>query len=293
MISGEYWTDAKVVRLSFPARLFFIACWQLADDHGRFRWEPERIKLQVFPADAIDVCKLADELAELNLIELYFVDGREYACVPKFTDHQKIHPDRESKFPPKSAQIRPNPPSRVRARTQPNLTQPNPTEPNTPLPPASGGRRARQGVRIIEETEATALFDRAKAGEALTPEDHAAVGFCSLRSVTGRDFRDAPYILARCREGATCLDLVLVIIYFIRLVDERPEFWKQYFDATTPFRPEKFSGYLAKAKAWNDEGRPWLTPEGAARGELRRKLSLGRELPDIETRLASLQGATP
>ena len=124
--------------------------------------------------------------------------------------------------------------------------------------------------------EMRAIYARIDAGESVPPEQHAAVGLFELRAKSGREFREAPLILARCRAGATADDIANVCAYFAQLVEERPDFWRQHFDATTPFRPEKFDGYRVKAMEWIAKGRPFITPEGEGRAKLARKLNLGR-----------------
>jgi len=48
-IKPEFWTDDKIVELSFPARLLFIGLWNFCDDWGRMEYKPKSIKLRIFP----------------------------------------------------------------------------------------------------------------------------------------------------------------------------------------------------------------------------------------------------
>ena len=141
--------------------------------------------------------------------------------------------------------------------------------------PASAPRKSSD-LPILDKDAVVALLARKEAGEAITAEEHAALGFYALRLYSGRDYRKAPQILARCREGATADDISDVADYYAGLVEERPEFYRQYFDAATPFRSEKFDGLLVKAREWIREGRPFITPEGERKFREARKLSLGR-----------------
>lgn len=59
------WSDEDFVCLSFPARLLALALRNLADDHGIFEWKPRTIKMQLFPADNIDMEPLLSELVTL------------------------------------------------------------------------------------------------------------------------------------------------------------------------------------------------------------------------------------
>lgn len=107
-LKPEFWTDEKIVELSPWARLLFIGLWNLCDDHGRMEYSPKRIKLQIFPADKIDVAKICGELREKSMIQVYTVEGHDYLEVFNFRKHQQIKDgDRASKFPdPSCADLR-------------------------------------------------------------------------------------------------------------------------------------------------------------------------------------------
>jgi hypothetical protein len=107
-LKPEFWTDEKVVDLSFAARLLFIGLWNLCDDHGRMEYSAKRIKLQIFPADRVDVAKICAELREKSMIQIYEVEGHEYLEVLNFRKHQQIKDgDRPSRFPdPPRADLR-------------------------------------------------------------------------------------------------------------------------------------------------------------------------------------------
>ncbi|MEE8607193.1 MAG: hypothetical protein V3S55_06300 [Nitrospiraceae bacterium] len=99
-IKPEYWTDEKIVELSFPARLLFIGLWNFADDEGRLVYSPKRLKLQIFPADDLDISALFGEIRGELLATLYKVDNIEYLQVNGFSKHQKIDKRSSSKLPP-------------------------------------------------------------------------------------------------------------------------------------------------------------------------------------------------
>lgn len=99
-IKPEYWTDEKIVELSFPARLLFIGLWNFADDEGRLVYSPKRLKMQIFPADDLDVSELFGEIRGRLLAVVYEVDNVEYLQVVGFSKHQKIDRRSPSKLPP-------------------------------------------------------------------------------------------------------------------------------------------------------------------------------------------------
>jgi hypothetical protein len=93
-----------LTRVSREARLFFILLWTVADDSGRLRLDPERLKEQLYPFDSDALSLLPVWLGELEAarcIELYRVDGVEYLRVRKWRQLQAPipHPTR-SRLPP-------------------------------------------------------------------------------------------------------------------------------------------------------------------------------------------------
>ncbi len=99
-IKPEFWTDEKIVELSFPARLLCVGLWNFADDDGRLVYSPKRLKMQIFPADDVDAAKLAQELVDQQLVQVYSVDGIQILAIPTFAHHQKIDRRTPSKLPP-------------------------------------------------------------------------------------------------------------------------------------------------------------------------------------------------
>ncbi len=95
-IKPEFWTDPKIVALPFEARLLFIGLWNLADDHGLLDYDPDRIKLQIFPADMVDVAELLDILMIDGFISILSLENSKEAIeIVNFNVHQKIdHPSK-------------------------------------------------------------------------------------------------------------------------------------------------------------------------------------------------------
>ena len=98
-IKPETWTDEKMVEMSPLARLLFIGLWNFADDEGRMVYSPTRIKLQILPADSVDISALLGEIRGKSLIVVYAVDGVEYLQVVNFARHQKVDKRTPSKYP--------------------------------------------------------------------------------------------------------------------------------------------------------------------------------------------------
>ena len=98
-IKPDFWTDEKIVELSAFARLLFIGLWNFADDDGRMAYSPKKIKMQIFPADTLNISELFGEIRGESLIEIYTVDSIEYLQINHFSKHQKIDKRTPSKFP--------------------------------------------------------------------------------------------------------------------------------------------------------------------------------------------------
>lgn len=101
--------------MSMAARLLFIGLWNFADDEGRMVRSAKKIKMQVFPSDALDVDELLEEIECKTLIETYEVGGERYLHIKNFGVHQKIDKRNASKLPSppnhsESPRLSPNPP---------------------------------------------------------------------------------------------------------------------------------------------------------------------------------------
>lgn len=82
-------TDENYMAVSIPARELIKGLWCEADDQGVFQWKPLTIKARIFPADAISVEALLDELAERDFIKAFDVDGRRYGAIRNFRKFQR------------------------------------------------------------------------------------------------------------------------------------------------------------------------------------------------------------
>ena len=109
-IKPEFFTSASIVCMSPLSRLFYASLWCEADREGRLKWDERTLKLRYFPADDCDISLMANELLENGLIVIYEVDGKSFAEIPSFLDHQIINnresestlPARKPKMPEKT-----------------------------------------------------------------------------------------------------------------------------------------------------------------------------------------------
>jgi hypothetical protein len=98
-IKPGFFTCPELLELPFEARLLFIGLPCCADREGRLEDRPGKIKLQLFPTDAVDVDALLDQLQGAGFIERYEVDGQKLIHVINFTKHQNPHINEKSFFP--------------------------------------------------------------------------------------------------------------------------------------------------------------------------------------------------
>ena len=99
-IKPETWTDEKFVALSPLARLLFVGMWNFADDDGRMQYSPVTLKLQILPADSVEISELLDEIRRESMVLIYEVDGKWYLQIVNFGKHQKVDKRTPSKLPP-------------------------------------------------------------------------------------------------------------------------------------------------------------------------------------------------
>jgi hypothetical protein len=100
-IKPEFFSDEKLVEVSFGARLLFEGLWVFGDDEGRLPYSPRRIKMQIFPGDNVDVDALLAELLRVGVVVRYMAsDGAEYMQVKNFGKHQRINKPTPSRIPP-------------------------------------------------------------------------------------------------------------------------------------------------------------------------------------------------
>lgn len=94
-IKPEFFTSEDIVSMSPLARLFYVSLWCESDREGRLSWKPKTLKMRYLPGDQCDIEELAGELISAGLIVLYEVDGKQFAEIPSFKNHQVIN-NRES-----------------------------------------------------------------------------------------------------------------------------------------------------------------------------------------------------
>lgn len=131
-----FFQNEQLAELPFEARLLFIGLWCMADREGRLEDRPKRIKMQVFPADSLDVDPLLDGLERQGLIERYVAHGVECIQIPAFAEHQRPHPNEQpSTLPPKTSR---QGDKSGAPRYVPESLIPSSLNPESPIPPDGG-----------------------------------------------------------------------------------------------------------------------------------------------------------
>lgn len=90
-----------LAELPFETRLAFALLPMFADRDGRMEDRPKRIKMQMFPADNIEMHRVLQELHGAGFIQRYTVDNSQYIQIVNFAKHQNPHVnERPSEIPP-------------------------------------------------------------------------------------------------------------------------------------------------------------------------------------------------
>jgi hypothetical protein len=94
-IKPDFFRHSGLYRLEketgLPIRVAFAGLWTAADREGRFRWDPEVLKLDALPFDQVDFSMVLDALAGAGHIRRYASGGKHYGSIPSWKEHQVIN----------------------------------------------------------------------------------------------------------------------------------------------------------------------------------------------------------
>lgn len=90
-LKPSFFTDRRVTKLSFAARLWFEGMWVFAIcDAGHLDDDAYELRLKVFPADQVDEDALTDEVLDTGMVlRKQLPDGRSYLQVANLAVHSK------------------------------------------------------------------------------------------------------------------------------------------------------------------------------------------------------------
>lgn len=153
-IKPEFWTDERVVDLDPLTRLFFIGCWNFADDYGYILDKPRQLQLQVLPAEKCDAQMLVKELVHAGLLDRYpMKDGGFALHIRNWEKHQKVDKRTESRIAADLSDSQPVPP------TPPDDSESPADSPRIPTTEGKGVEsKGMEGSRE-ERERASALFE--------------------------------------------------------------------------------------------------------------------------------------
>lgn len=100
-IKPEFWEDEKIGKLPIPCRLFFIGCWNFADDFGVIKGNAALLKSQIFPYDenlrVSEIKKWIGALVDARMLIPIILDGdkkrpaeESYYVIRTFRSHQVL-----------------------------------------------------------------------------------------------------------------------------------------------------------------------------------------------------------
>ena len=90
-IKPGFFKNELLVELPFEVRLLFIGLWTMADREGRLEDRPIKIKMEVFPADSVDVNAGLQSLHDKGFLKRYQINGDRYIQINAFSKHQNPH----------------------------------------------------------------------------------------------------------------------------------------------------------------------------------------------------------
>ena len=102
-IKPAFFKNEDLVELGFDVRLLFIGLWTLADREGRLEDRPVKIKMELFPADSVDIDSGLAALHSKGFIKRYQVEGKRYLQINAFAKHQNPHPKEAASVIPDSS----------------------------------------------------------------------------------------------------------------------------------------------------------------------------------------------
>ena len=107
-IKPEFWEDEQIAQLPYPCRLFYIGCWNFADDFGILKNSPTLLKSWIFPYEDLkvsEVKKWIDMLIEAQKLVPLTYNRENYCIIRSFRKHQSTDKRYERSYLPKEQVI--------------------------------------------------------------------------------------------------------------------------------------------------------------------------------------------
>ncbi|WP_427017830.1 hypothetical protein ACQCSX_04245 [Pseudarthrobacter sp. P1] len=147
-LKPDFWTDEKLVELEVWERLLFIGLWNFADDQGYMPYSPKRIKMQVFPADSLDVSRGLQSLISIGALTLYDSESGQVLHVTNWSKHQKVSNPSRSKYDEMDLTLADTEPEKPRKHAEftPEIPEPYANPPES----SRGLHKEREGEKEVE-----------------------------------------------------------------------------------------------------------------------------------------------
>lgn len=173
-LKPDFFKDAELVECPFWVRLLFAGLWTVADRDGRLDDRAKQIKIDVFPADDVDVEAGLAELAERGFIVRYEAAGKRLIQIKSFARHQNPHKNEPPSTRPAPGEQGAGADPAPAANVAPPVTAPEGHGAGTvQAPDISAANRADSGLR----TPVTGL----RTADSRDPDSGAATGRAAAR----------------------------------------------------------------------------------------------------------------
>lgn len=104
-IKPSFFMNEDLVTLPYEYRLLFIGLWTLADRDGLIEDRPIKIKMELFPADSININDGLNKLESLGFIERYTESNIKVISILNFKKHQSPHHSEKGSALPKKQDL--------------------------------------------------------------------------------------------------------------------------------------------------------------------------------------------
>lgn len=191
-IKPGFFTNEDLVELDFATRLLFAGLWTVADREGRLQDRPKKIKIDVFPADNLDIDAMLQALHDAKFIQRYEVNGQKFIQISSWDKHQNPHhTEKASDIPGPNGEITVKAPLKTGdAQKQDGGNLADSLIPDSLIPDSekSAGKPATRPVPEKQKTRTVTLaayLDTCKAlGAKAIPDDHHIRRYCADAGIT-------------------------------------------------------------------------------------------------------------
>lgn len=90
-IKPGFFKNEDLAELEFGIRLLFIGLWTMADREGRLEDRIRKIKIELFPADNVDIDDMLNKLHGAGFVHRYVIKNKGYIQIINFKKHQSPH----------------------------------------------------------------------------------------------------------------------------------------------------------------------------------------------------------